>query len=261
MKKRIKILLIIILAVICEIIWVDIQSIRVEKELDALCDYSVLCHDNGFEWKKEECYISHNYYLDSYYKFPSFYVVGPFGGSYFDGFIVFSPSGYKEFPEDLIKTQYSPLKMYLPQSEYTNQDWSSSCLMVSFDRAYSIAEVEEKLPVGEIIWLWLDSYEDNYQGAITKYNIYGIPIQDSISDSKDEINNVLAVLNKYDENEKTKTGKMIYDIRKNIKGEGEVKAEDLQILGCVIWLSQSEMEEYKDSNMFKVVENYYTYIP
>ena len=254
MRKKHIMPIILLLLVLFEPIWVDILSIRVEAELDALCDYSELYYElSPLEVDKWEFYLFHDYGFNG-----GHYLVSPIGGCFWDGLVSFQKKDYKVFPDDLMKSlHWDSGDFYLPKSEYRNKEnWDiHGYTCISFDRAYSLEEITEKLNVEHIRWLWVDTYGDDFQESPTE--ICRLPIDGSMSNAQGNIEEFLALLNKYDRKTKTKVGREIYKARQNIKKEGEIQAEDLRIIGCVLYPTEEEVEEfitndiYKD--MFKVI--------
>lgn len=257
-KKKIAIVFIVILTII--IVWVSLVkllSISVEKELNALQDYSKLCSSPDFKWEKRNYIFFHEYRFES--STDEYYDVFPIGGFYVSNAVKFSSEEYKDFPEDLLKEQYSYGDFYLPQDDYNFKDWNSvGSVSISFDKGYSIEELKEKLYLGEIKWLWVDTYGDsleNTNDAMSKYEIFGILISGQLENSDDMIQTFIDILNKYDSTDDSIIGQKIHSIKKNIKEKEDISIDDLRIIGCVSYLSETERLELMDNyTMIKVVK-------
>lgn len=252
MKKRYLLAILVGIIVFANLL-VNLLSKNTETEMKAIQDYSKLCSHGYFKWEKKKHFLIHEYHIDSQHQVIN--IVTPLGCFFYNGFVNFSPGNYRRFPEDLLLDQYSDDNFYLPDSDYRYKDWHDYIWFnVSFDRAISLQEAKEKLGVGRVEWLWVDTYGENRDVKPTAYDTYGIRINRSIEDSQSEIQEFLKIMNKYSKKEKTVTGRKIYDIRCNIKKEGELKEEDLKIIGCVIRLTEEERQAYQSEELFKVVK-------
>ncbi len=247
------------------ILSVSIQSNIIEKEFSALRDYSKLFYhyDTHFKWEKRSHGIwrSYTYSTSNFYS----YRISPIGKGFIAPEIAIVKHKYKNFPEDIWADFTAEGIFYYPTSDCNDKEWGKDrAYAVSFDKAYSIAELQEFFTFGKLNWLWLDTYgtggenlEEYYiQNGNAANGAYGV-----ICNEENRINNLQAdalkfveMINKYNTYAPSKTGNKLYDIKCSIKSEGDITIEDLRVIGCIFYPDDSQDEQMQNAEIFKVVK-------
>jgi len=235
----------------------------VESELSALKDYSQLFYKHDFDWKKLSFGLWNIYYFDN--KNGNNLIVYPAGSSFTASLLSFSRLKLMDFPEDLWPEFKGMGKFYYPSNTDYNKNWDRALIhTVSFDKAYSIAQLQELFNYGKIYWLWLDTYNSG-SGAPEEYYIqeggaangaYGILCDEESKGNalQTDAQKFVDLINKYNSNNLSKTGKKLYQIRHSIKTEEDITPEDLKIIGCIFYPQDNQDETMRNDPVFKVVQ-------
>ncbi len=269
-KKRKRLLIRLALTVSLGLIFmcvlsVSIRSPKIERDFYAMNDYCKLFYHYNFDfnWEKHSygLWNSYTYNTSNFYS----YTISPVGKGFVGPAIAIVKHNYKNFPEDIWSDFTARGMLYYPTSDYNDKKWDyNRVYTVSFDKAYTVTQLQEQFKFGKINWLWLDTY-GNGKGNQTEYYIqdgnatngaYGVlcKIKNNKNDLKADAQNFVDMINKYDSKASSKTEKKLYDIKRAIKTEGNIKAEDLRIIGCIFYPYNSQDEEMQNAAIFKVIK-------
>jgi len=201
---------------------------------------------------------------------------------------------FYNFPEDIMDYVRSSDEFYHPKnSKVPRNDLEDSKeiskinqldqyhkLSISFDKDYSIDEVQELLKGQEgVIWLWVDTYKDKdiskkeqflageYREGFGKYKrretnpsiaqVFGIKMIDEENKSIDKPEEVfIDILNKFNNPEDNKVAEKIYEVKQSIKKEGTVKKEDIRILGCVVMCDKNNLWKLNNKSFIRGIYLY-----
>ncbi|GEM_PF-2908844 len=247
------------------ILSVSIRSNRIDKEFSALKDYSKLFHhkDFDFEWKKH----SYGFWKSYTYNTSNFYTyrISPIGKGFIGPAVAIVKRDYKNFPEDIWSDFSCRGMFYYPTSNYYEKKWDGSRFYtISFDKAYTVSQLQEQFTYGSINWLWLDTYSDSKEGLKEYYipdgnainGAYGIlcKVTNNGNNLQADAQEFVEMINKYDSQNSSKTGKKLYEIKHAIKPEGDIAIEDLKIIGCIFYPNDSQDKQMQNDGIFKVVK-------
>ncbi len=260
-KNRIGLPIFLVIVFVCTLT-VTIRSIKVENELKALEDYSALFYKHDFDWKKHSFGLWNVYYFDNRNK--NNFTVFPTGSSYTASLFSFSHIKLENFPQDLWPEFDGMGKFYHPSGDNYSKSWDRARIhTVSFNKSYSVAQLQGQFKYGKIMWLWLDTYggrgnEREYyvQNGTAANGAYGIFCNEELNGNALQIEAwaFIEMINKYNAKNLTETGKKLYEIKHSIKAEGDIAIEDLKIIGCIFYPNDNQDEQMRNDPVFKVVQ-------
>ncbi len=264
-RKRNRIGLQIFLGVVLAgVLSVSIRSIKVENELSSLKDYSKLFCKHDFDWKKHSFGLWNIYYFDN--RNGNNFTVFPTGSYFTASLLSFSHIKLKNFPKDLWSEFKGMGTFYYPSDENNyNKNWDGALVhAVSFNKPYSISQIQGYFSYGKIKWLWLDTYGNRKENQAEYYiqdgnaanGAYGILCNEELKGNALQIDSwkFIDMINKYNSKNLSETGKKLYKIKHSIKAEGDIAITDLKIIGCIFYPNDNQDEQMRNDPIFKVVQ-------
>ena len=221
------------------------------------------------EMVKRELTLHHNVYLSTHKNILDIMETDPYVNN--------------NFPQEIMDNVDSGVKFYHPNNPADNElqndqalnynsNYKQTTLNLSFDKPYSISQVQNLLSsYGNITWLWVDTYKGqdishkvkfttgeyhdwSYDGATLKPiadgtigQVFGIKLideQNHIIKNPDET--FIEMLNKYNNIKDSKVAEKIYQVKESIKKDGPITKGDIRIIGCVINCSGENLSKIKD---------------
>lgn len=251
-----KFLIILSIIYIIATVSVKLQSTFVKKEFK---DFEKIAYliDYDFRWKEKDYNII-NFFESKDTMWGYNYVVTPLVKFYARW--PYSPGiQYKlemGYPERTLNDIFNVAVFIYPTNELNKKNKKRSAEQeISFDKGYSLSEVEEEFGFDSMIWLWVDTYGNTDSNQFEYFTrrasldncAYGIPCSgyDSLESAAEAF---VAILNEYQDKKKSATEKYLYKIKIGIKEEGELTIDDLVIIGGVFNDNFNE-----ESSMIKVL--------
>ena len=262
-KKRktvITILIVIALLFIADVVIVKIKCKKLEQELN---DTNVFISFDPFlneiTWSHEFRFLHEVYTIHSHPE--AKYIVGPLYSWIPRDFIELSPGeSYIDVPEELWRYGVTTLSLYYPGIRGENSTPPlNTQVSISFDRPYTIKEIQQSHVLEKADWFWVDTYQVGAKPLgpcmphIGRENsAYGMNCV--FSDITKEAQRWVDTLNEYTDNSNTISGKEILKIKKGISRNEALTLEDINIIGCR--MNTSDYENVKDNKMFRYVRNW-----
>lgn len=130
-------------------------------------------------------------------------------------------------------------------------------ISLSFDKPYSLDEVKTMIPKGITLnWYWVDTFTKNdkhdlNESILEEYDVYGIKALDrqGISIKNPEEDFINAIIRGKEEKDNSSSYESLYATLSN--GKGEIKKEDLKIIGVVVSGDVKALKALKDKNYIK----------
>lgn len=262
-KRLIIILAILAIVIIADIVTIKIKAKKVEQELRDTQIYMSLVpgYDSGLSWTRKFWLINEEFKINNGLDLN--YVVGPFRKRYRRSLVEFNFEGVlQRFPENLWLDGNQNARLYYPgvKSDRTDEPFKI-WLAVSFDRPYSIEEINQMEILDQADWFWVDTYQtlskhcEFYRPVLKEeYSAYGI--QSRISSLKENVVSWIDTINHYGEDTTTVSGKELQKIKNGITSNDEIKLSDIKIIGCRFRYSGYESDIINNNSIFNCVYNW-----